>query len=332
MSDVAALAGVGVKTVSRVINDEPNVSTKTKEKVLRAVQQLGYQQDIYAGNLRRSDRRTRTLGLLISSVSNPYASVLHRGVEQEAAKRGTAVFAASLDDDAEKELRLFNAFVQRRVDGLILTAVSPSQSYTSKEIERGTPMVFVDRIPQDMSADVIVSDNYDGALKGTLHLLKHGHKRIAYFGDSPSIQTAAARHDGYLHALLSSNVAIAQELIYFAAQSEEQTYARVVEMLKSPNPPTAIFSGQNLITIVIVRALRDLDLNNKIAFVGFDDFELADLLQPPLTVIAQDPERIGALAAQKIFERLDGDVSPPERIIVPTKFIIRGSGEIRAQP
>ncbi|XBH20897.1 LacI family DNA-binding transcriptional regulator [Jonesiaceae bacterium BS-20] len=331
MSDVAALAGVGVKTVSRVINEEPNVSLKTKEKVLRAVQQLGYQQDLYAGNLRRSDRRTRTLGLLISSVANPYASTLHRGVEGEAARRGTAVFAASLDDDPEKEQRLFDAFVQRRVDGLILTAVGTSQSYISKEHERGTPMVFVDRIPQGVTADVIVADNFDGAFNGTNHLLKHGHRRIAYFGDNPRIQTSTARRDGYSHALMLANVPVAPELIFANFQTEKQTYAKVLEFLQLPDPPTAIFSGQNLITIIIVRALRDLGLSNKIALVGFDDFELADLLEPPLTVVAQDPEQIGILAAKRIFERLDGDTSPPSTIIVPTKFIVRGSGEIRAQ-
>jgi LacI family transcriptional regulator len=328
MADVAALAGVGLKTVSRVINGEPNVSEATREKVQRAVRQLGYHQDLYAGNLRRSGKRTHTLGLVLASVSNPFSSVLHRGVEHEAASRDTAVFAASVDDDEHRERQLFDAFIRRRVDGLIMTTASGDQSYVAKEQERGLPVVFVDRIPTNITADTIASDNFEASCEGVLHLIQHGHRDIAYFGDNIRIQTAAARLDGYKHALLTAGIPLRQELIFSETQSPESTFARAVELLRGPTPPTAIFSAQNLITAAVVRALKHLGLNHSIAVVGFDDFQLADVLDPPVTVNAQDPERIGALAAQKVFARLDGDTSLAQTTIVAARLIPRGSGEI----
>ena len=147
MKQVAALAGVGIKTVSRVINGEPNVSAATVARVTDAARALDYQPDLHAGNLRRADGRSRTLGLLVGSVSNPFSGAVHRAVEEAAIERGVAVFASSLDDDPSREEQSVSAFLRRRVDGLILTTISPSQGYLAAEIRRGTPVVFVDREP-----------------------------------------------------------------------------------------------------------------------------------------------------------------------------------------
>jgi LacI family transcriptional regulator len=177
MRHVAALAGVGVKTVSRVINGEPNVSAATIAKVTAAARTLDYQPDLHAGNLRRADGRTRTLGLLVGSVDNPFAGAVHRAVEDAALQHGVAVFASSLDDDPEREQEAVAAFLRRRVDGLILTTVSESQAYLAPELRRGTPVVFVDREPAGITSDAVVSDNAEGAALATRHLLERGHRR-----------------------------------------------------------------------------------------------------------------------------------------------------------
>ncbi|WP_374008356.1 LacI family DNA-binding transcriptional regulator [Leifsonia sp. LS-T14] len=329
MRDVATLAGVGVKTVSRVINGEPHVSPATIERVLRAVADLNFQPDLHAGNLRRTDRRTRTIGLLVGSVSNPFSGALHRAVEDRAAARGVAVFASSLDDDPDQEERAVDAFLKRRVDGLILTTIKPSQAYLVAEQKHGTPLVFIDREPSGLEADAVVSSNAQGAAEATRHLIGHGHRRIAYLGDRPEIQTARERKRGFMEELGRAGIATGEVAIVEGLADEAEAEAAVLLLFSAPHPPTAIFSAQNLITMGALRALRRLGMHRLVALVGFDDLELADLLEPGLTVVAQDASKIGHLAAERIFARLDGALPQPQTFVVPTNLIPRGSGEIR---
>lgn len=327
MKDVAALARVGTKTVSRVINVEPNVSPATSERVWDAVRALDYHVDLQAGSLRRTSGRTRTLGLLVSSVDNPFAAAINRAVEDAASPREVAVFASSLDDDAAREEAAVKAFLRRRVDGLILTTMSRNAGYLLSTMERGTPIVFVDREPAGIDADVVTSDNRAGAARAARHLLQRGHRRIAVLTDRLDIQTAAERRDGFLAELdragLAGGALIAPEL-----HGPEQAEHALREMLTSDDPPTAVFSAQNLITEGALRAIRALGLQHRVALVGFDEVPLGDLLEPGVTVIRQDPQAIGARAAERIFARIDGDDGPPQRIVIPTELVERGSGEI----
>jgi DNA-binding LacI/PurR family transcriptional regulator len=332
MRHVAALAGVGVKTVSRVINGEPNVSPATAAKVLAAARTLDYEPDLHAGNLRRSDGRSGTLGLLVGSVDNPFAGAVHRAVEDVALGRGVAVFASSLDDDPAREQAAVSAFLRRRVDGLILTTVSESQAYLAPELRRGTPVVFVDREPAGVTSDTVISDNRDGAALATRHLLERGHRRLAYLGDRSTIRTAQERRRGFLEELGSAGVATREIPVVEDLHDEAAAQRAAVDLLTRADPPTAIFSSQNLVTIGVVRALRELGRHRDTALVGFDDVPLADLLEPGVTVVAQNPQEIGRIAALRVFARLDGDDSPAARTVVPTRLIARGSGEIEPRP
>ncbi|HEY2645064.1 MAG TPA: LacI family DNA-binding transcriptional regulator [Galbitalea sp.] len=329
MRHVAALAGVGVKTVSRVINEEPNVSEATIARVMEAAQRLNYQPNLHAGNLRRSDRKTQTLGLVVGSVANPFAGALHRAVEDAARERGTAVFASSLDDDPLRERDIVDAFLRRRVDGLILTTVTKNQSYLVPEQQHGTPLVFVDRAPVGIEADAVVSDNAHGAGTATRHLLEHGHRRIAYFGDRRDIQTAGDRRRGFVEEMATAGIPFSQLSIVEDLHDAESARLAVLELLASSVAPTAIFSSQNLVTMGAIRALRERGLHHEIALVGFDDIVLADMIDPAITVVAQNPQQIGALAAARLFARLDGDTSAEQTYVVSTELIVRGSGEIR---
>lgn len=328
MRQVAALAGVGIKTVSRVVNGEPNVSAATIARVREAAERLDFHPDLHAGNLRRGDGRTRTLGLLVGSVANPFSGLIHRAVEDAVLERGYAVFASSLDDDPAREEGLVSAFLQRRVDGLILTAISKSQAYLAPEVRRGTPLVFVDREPAGIDADAVVSDNAAGAALATRHLLTRGHRRIAYVGDREDIQTARERRRGFLEELGRAGVAMSNIPVINGLHDEASAAHAVAALLDSDTPPTAIFSSQNLVTIGAIRALRSRNAHRTIALVGFDDVSLGDLLEPGLTVVAQSPQRLGELAAERILARLDGDRAPAKTYIIPTELIARGSGEI----
>ncbi|CAN5138583.1 LacI family DNA-binding transcriptional regulator [soil metagenome] len=328
MRHVAALAGVGVKTVSRVINGEANVSAATAAKVNQAAAQLHYELDVHAGNLKRLDRRSRTLGLLVGSVANPFSGAVHRAVEDVAAARGVAVFASSMDDDAARERLGVSAFLRRRVDGLILTTATSGQAYLLPEQQRGTPLVFIDRAPIGIEADAILSDNRNGAARATRHLLERGHRSIAYIGDRHDLQTARERRAGFLEEIGKAGIPTGELSIVEDLHDEESARTAVYRLLTGPNPPTAIFSSQNLVTVGAIRALRHQGLQRSVALVGFDDIQLGDLLDPAITVIAQNPAGIGELAAQRLFARLDGDTTPPRSHIVPTTLLIRGSGEI----
>lgn len=329
MRHVAALAGVGIKTVSRVMNDEAGVSEATRQRVLSASQQLNYQLDMAAGSLRRAGRQTLSIGLLLPSVANPFSGEIHRALEDILAARGMAVFAASLDDDPEREKALVAAFLGRRVDGLVLTPIAKSQSYVIPEHSRDLPMVFIDREPVGIEADAVVTDNAIGAARAAAHLMAQGHTKLAYLGDRTDIQTARERRRGFIEELGRAGIATSAVPVLEGLHDEESAHRAAVELLSSENPPTAIFSSQNLVTFGVMRALKELGASRKVALVGFDDFTLADMMDPGITVIAQHPERIGKLAAERLLARIDGDDRAPQTYVVPTELIQRGSGEIR---
>ena len=328
MRDVAALAGVSLKTVSRVVNGEPGVSGALVERVNRAVDHLDYRHNLTASNLRRSDQRTGTIGLLVEDVANPFFADIHRGVEDVAQVRGAAVMSASLDRDPEAEPTLVAAFASRRVDGLILGPTAREQGYLSSEVRRGWPIVCVDRSARGVDVDTVLTNNRDATHAGVEHLLAHGHRRIAYVGGDSRLSTAHDRHAGYLAAMATAGAAVRPEWVTFDETSIEEAESEVHRLLALPERPTAIFTAQNLITMGAVRALQSAGLQHEIALVGFDDFLMADLLDPAVTVVAQQPREIGHLAAEILFRRMDEESGPTGVHVIPSRVIPRGSGEI----
>jgi LacI family transcriptional regulator len=329
MREVAALAAVSVKTVSRVINGEPGVSEELMSRVRAAIDRLDYRPNLTASTLRRSDGRTAAIGLLLEDVANPFSSTLHREIENVALSRGVLVFAGSSDEDEERERELVAEFISRRVDGLIIVPASHDHSYLLNEHRAGTAMVFVDRPPEFLDADSVLTDNEAGSRAGVDRLIAGGHRRVAYLGDLQSIATAALRYRGYVAAFSSHKVELDPDLVRLNVRGIENAESAVIELLSSAHPPTAIFTGQNLLTIGAYRALRKRKQQNSIALVGFDDFELADMLEPGVTVMAQDPAAMGRAAAEILFRRIDGDRSASIHKVVPTRVITRGSGEIK---
>ena len=213
MRDVAALAGVSLKTVSRVVNGEPGVSDDLAERVNRAAAQLAYQHNLAASNLRRASGRTATLGLVLEDVANPYSAVVYRAVEDTARKHGVAVFAASMDEDAEQQDQLVSTFIARRVDGLIIAPAGNDHSFIASQARAGLPVVFVDRPGSTAGFDAVVSDNEEGARIGVAHLIAHGHTRIAFIGDLPQIPTAELRYRGYLDAFTAAGLDVDDSLV-----------------------------------------------------------------------------------------------------------------------
>jgi LacI family transcriptional regulator len=328
MRDVAARAGVSLKTVSRVVNAEAGVSPALVDRVQQAVAELDFRPNVGASSLRRADGKTATVGLLVEDVANPFSSALQRAVEDVAMPRGVVVFSASLDEDPERERELARAFAARRADGLILVPASDDQSYLEAEVRAGTAVVCVDRACHGIDVDSVVATNRSGSAEGVRHLVAGGHRRIAFLGDRQTVWTAHERYLGYVDAFAAAGIEVDDEVVVHDLTNSAVADGAVSTLLTRPNPPTALFTAQNLVTIGALRAMRRLGVERSVALVGFDDFPLADLVRPGVTVVAQDPTAIGKLAASVLFSRLAGDASPRTTHVVPTTLIRRGSGEI----
>ena len=333
MREVAALSGVSLKTVSRVVNEVPTVAPELVVKVHAAMDRLGFRPNLAASNLRRGDGRTHTIGLLVEDVGNPFSAAVHRAVEDYAAPRGVLVLSSSLDEDPERERRMVRTLVARRVDGLIIVPASSDHRYLVAEQEAGTATVFVDRLPVPLIGDAVVTDNREASAAGVAHLIAAGHRRIAYLGDSDTLMTARDRYDGYLDAMRAGKAAgcaVDPGLVVHGLRTTRAADEAVTALLARPDAPTALFTSQNLITIGAVEALHRLGLHHRVAVVGFDDFPLAQLLDPGVTVLAQQPAEIGRIAAGLLFARLAGDRSAPSVHVIPSPLVRRGSGEIPA--
>jgi LacI family transcriptional regulator len=327
MKDVALSAGVSLKTVSRVVNGEPGVAEDTAERVRHALVGLSFRRNDIARSLRHQ-LTTSSIGLVIEDLANPFYARLARAVGEVAREHGFLVLSGSSDESEEREREVLTAFLGRRVDGLIVVPTGASHAFLNRDQAAGVQLVFVDRPARGVAADTVLIDNAAGVLTGVRHLAQHGHRRIGYLGDQPNIYTAAERMRGFQQALvtlgLESDPGLVRPGLHDAAAAEDQA----LSMLGGDNPPTALFASNNLITAGVLRALRGRG-GGRVGLVGFDDFDLADLVDPPVTVIAQDAQMLGRRAAERLFARLAGDVGPPETEVLPTRLIVRGSGEVR---
>ena len=327
MKDVASRAGVGLKTVSRVVNREPGVTEETAERVQTAITALGFRRNDSARVLRKG--RTASIGLVLEDLADPFSSMLSRAVEEVARDQGSLLFTGSSAEDPRRERELIEAFCARRVDGLVIVPASRDHRYLRPEMDAGIATVFIDRPPGRIAADTVLAGNAAGASAGVTHLISQGHERIGFIGDRPRIYTAAERLRGYREAMAEHGIEVDRAWVSMGPTTPHRVREGLHRMLQRPAPITALFGGNNRITVNALRVLAEHP--RPVALVGFDDFELADLLSPAVTVIAQDPATIGRTAANLLFSRLEGDAGPARRIEIPGRLIARGSGEITPQ-
>lgn len=328
MRDVAALAGVGVMTVSRVVNGRPGVSTELAARVWHAIEKLDYRHNVTARHLRLTGQPTAIIAVLLEDIANPFFAELLRAAENVAGAQDCLVLCASSDGDPARERALVAAFSARRVDGLIIVPCGPDHRYLLAEMRRGTQVVFADRPAPTVAADTVISDNFGGAHQAVSHLVARGHTKVGFLGDLRQIYTAAERYRGYLAALAAAGIEPDERLIRRDVHSEQSAEQATRDLLASRPAPTAIFAAQNLLTIGARMALRSIGAERSVAHVGFDDVPLGELLDPGITVIAQDPPAIGTLAAELLVHRIREPSGTPETVQVPTRLITRGSGEI----
>jgi LacI family transcriptional regulator len=324
MRKVADHAGVGVKTVSRVFNDDPHVDPITRRKVQRSLEALNYIPNRLAVTFRSG--KDAAIGVIVPDLTDPFFATTVSAIESVALPRGMAVVIASSGTDTARERSAAESLLGRQVTGLICTPVGPDQSYLGAR--RGhTPLVFIDREPSGLVADSFVEDDFGGAFAATQHLLGYGHCRVAFIGDDVTVWTTRRRLAGYNAALRAADVSPDPDLVLTGNWSVENSALVLGRLLAQPAPPTALFSSNARSSIAVIPALHILGMTD-IAMVSFGDFPLAGALSPALTVIDQDPHHLGIVAADRLFARLDTPGRRlPRRNVLPLQLIPRGSGE-----
>jgi LacI family transcriptional regulator len=302
IKDVAARAGISYTTVSHVVNGTRPVSEQVRRKVEAAIAELGYVPSGVARSLR--GRATGTLGLLLPNASNPYFAELARGIEDHAERNGYSVILCNSDDDIDKQLRYLRVLLERRIDGLIVATVASDAAFAEALASLRVPLVLVDRSLDGVSADQLCVDHEQGAYLATRHLLELGHRRIACIGGPASTQVAQLRAAGYRRALDEAGVeALAVVDCPFTSPAG---HAAAQVLLAAEPRPTAIFAGNDMIALGVLRAAaeRQLQVPQQLSVVGFDDIEVSRYLHPALTTVGQCIGQLGEQVAARLLERI----------------------------
>src|SRR5215469_9235723 len=320
MKDVASRAGVALKTVSRVVNGEPGVTPETTNRVLGAIEDLGFRRNESARLLRTG--KTATLGFITDNTGDPDYAAVSRGVEEVARDHGFLVFTGSTDCDPAREEVLVLTMCSRRVDGLIMAPTSGDHEYLVPEIEAGVAAVFVMRPPELDDADVVLADERGGARAAVAHLIAQGHERIGYLDGDLSGYRSRQLMRGYTEAMSAAELPV------------DPAWATLAPQRLLDSQVTAVFCGSREHTMRALRAvaaaqhtLTARGRTRRVAVVGFGDFELADLVSPGVTVVSYEPAEIGRAAGELLVQRVAGEQGPPQRVELPTRLIVRGSAE-----
>ncbi|MDT0309230.1 LacI family DNA-binding transcriptional regulator [Streptomyces sp. DSM 44917] len=310
--DVADRAGVSISTVSHVVNGTRRVAEKTRQRVLRAIEETGYRQDTLARSLRRS--RTDSVGLVVSDSGQPAFAEMVRGVEREAARAGCILLLANSGESAVQETRVLRALTARRVDGLIVAPVAGSTGEEIDAIRRdGTPVVLLDRIGSGAGGDQVGVENAALMRELVSHLIGHGHRRVALAAGDARVSTIAERREGYEQALCAHGIEPDPDLVLTGPGLAEDTRRATLGLLAGPGRPPAVVCASTETATGVLEAARELGLSipGDLKVAVFDEFPHADLFEPRLTAVRQPAVDLGAAAMRLLWRRIEGEAPDP---------------------
>ncbi len=316
MRDVAAAAGVSLKTVSRVVNGEAGVRPETTQRVQEAITALEFHPSAVARSLRVGQSQP-LLGLVIGDLANPFYSGIARGVAEVAAQHGFLVLSGSSEEHANREHDLVHALCQQHIAGLL---VVPAGDRASLGAEARMPRVYLDRPAPDKVSDSVLLDNRGGAQQGIAYLVMQGHRRIGVVGDDLSLYTAGERLAGYRAAFATVGLAYDESLFKLGAGTVARAEASACQLLDTTKPPSAIFAMNNRACVGVLHAV--IARKAQVAVLGFDDLELADMISALDALIVHDPVEMGRAGARLLLARLAGDGSPQQTVVLPTKLVV----------
>ncbi|MFF4544427.1 LacI family DNA-binding transcriptional regulator [Streptomyces sp. NPDC001406] len=330
MADVARSAGVSVATVSHVLNGTRPVLPHTRRAVLDAIDELGYTPNTLARSLVTS--RTRSIGLAVSAISNPYFTEILQGVEAAALEEGYSLLIADPHDDPEHERKVVQLLHERRVDGMIVAPSADPRELVAYLGRHAVPTVFLDRVIDAHTDnaprfDQVCAENTDPMARLVTHLAERSHRRIGLVAGLPGLSTTGERITGYRQGLAAAGLAHDERLVAPGNSESARAERATSDLLSLPAPPTALITANNAMTIGALRALRErgLSVPDDIALCCFDDFAWADLFSPRLTAIAQPSKEIGAQAVRVLLDRLAAPDRPARTVRLPCTFVHRTS-------
>lgn len=322
--DVAARAGVSIATVSRALNDRARISGATRERILQIAADLGYEPNEIARSL--TGKASRTVALLLPDIANPFFPELVSGVQSITDAHEHLLLLCRTSDDEQKVLRDLAILRRKQVDGVILVAGALNGDRIVEQVP-GVPLVLMDRDISIAGADLVAVDHRRGARTAVRHLLDLGHRSIAHIAGPPGLPVTRARRAGWRAAMRSAGIAPDTDLVRVGDFLEDGGYRATKSLLAGPAEFTAIFAANDLTAIGALAALREsgIDVPGRISVVGFDGIHLAKYTAPTLTTVAQPIFALGGRATELLLDRLTGDRRGPEKVVLDTELIVRGS-------
>jgi LacI family transcriptional regulator len=325
IQDVAKRAGVAPITVSRTINSSGYVSEETRRRVEAAIEELGYVPNTLARGLR--SKRTNTLALVVTDITNPFFTIIARGVEDTASASGFTVIYSNTDESEAKEEKYINILVQKQVDGVLLVSACSNSKSVKFLQSKKIPTVLLDRSIPGYQNDLVRCDSESGAYVLIKHLIELGHERIVTITGPQVISTSEDRVSGYRRALSDAGLENLAS-VYYGTFTQTSGYEFTNQAVGVTPRPTALFGTNNFISIGILKALRDLNISvpDEMAVVGFDDLPASLVVDPFLTVSTQPAYEMGEIATKLLLERIsEKNSGDPQEIILPTEIIERRS-------
>ncbi|KIL37481.1 hypothetical protein SD71_02255 [Cohnella kolymensis] len=325
LKEVAQLAGVSTATVSNAINDKKYVRSEVKEQVYSAMQALNYQPNTIAKSLRKQE--SRIVGLLISDVANPFFASVARGIEMELAANDYNVLLCNTDSSVEKEREYLEGLIGKRIDGLIVSSAGNTGDYFRSMEETGVPIVFLNRCPQFMNCDVILTNNTRGAYDATEHLIRHGYNRIAIITGPTSLSTGKDRLTGYRRALEDYGISEQDALVKEGRFDIESGYEKMKELLEQEYKPDAVFVSNNSMTLGGYKYLKEKEISipDQLAVIVFDDPDWAELVDPPVTSVRQPTYELGVQAAKLMMASIKDRKTKHDIMYMDPALIVRQS-------
>lgn len=311
-------------TVSRVINGDPRISSKTKEKVLISIRELDYKINNIARSLKTN--KTHTIGFICPELANTFFMTVAKGVEDELRKYGYSVIVCNSNESVEEEKERITLLLEKCVDGVIIIPASHSGSHFKDLTEQGIPVVLADRLVEDFSSDAVLVDNINGSYAVIEHLINSGYRRIGYIGGDIRLTSAKERDEGYKRALRDYLIPIDDNIIKYGDYHKQSGYDKMRELMEEKDPPEIVFISNYYMHVGATKFLIEQKEANRrnVAIASFDDMELASLLEFCKVLVSQPMLEIGNKAAGMLIQRInDSKDHEPQIIRLKTQLIVK---------
>ena len=327
--DIAKKLNIAASTVSRALKDNPLISVKTREKIKETAKEMGYRPNVMAANLRT--KRTNTIGVIVPLINRHFFSSVISGIEDVAYRQGFAVTISQSNDKLDKESQIAHTLYANRVDGLILSIGMETNKYEHLKLfsDRNIPLVFFDRVVDEIDAHKIVVDDFGGGYRATQHLIEQGRKRIAHLGGPLNLKIYQARQDGFCKALEDAGLEIDETAIIHNSLTREDGTRAIKELLQNKQRPDAVFCGNDTTALSTIIYLREngIKVPEEIAVVGFSNEPFSELVTPSITTIKQPGFEMGQKAAELIIKQIlqKEKTEKFDTITMTTELVVRDS-------